>query len=191
MVYPLIESLAHPMVARESHMFNQVSSRRSYSQLLDLATLKTKRSGSSFFRFRAQGNTVRSVQRLNLPTGKDAVWVKQRYLTWLPRFLAPLILVDVEGSRITFALLTKKLKMLELYRDEERSDRDRQLLYIVDGRLVAQKQGCLEFRVVLNRRFVLASIHEFRPALPWYLYVLTQAKLHLWVMSAFGRDLKS
>jgi hypothetical protein len=49
--------------------------------------------------------------------------------------------------------------------------------------------GWLEFRQVAHRRYTLAAIHGFVPALPWLLYILTQAPLHAWVMHAFGRHL--
>ena len=49
--------------------------------------------------------------------------------------------------------------------------------------------GQLEFRSVLGGRHVLAALHHYRPRLPWRLYRLTQARVHLWVMRAFGRHL--
>jgi nucleoside-diphosphate-sugar epimerase len=36
---------------------------------------------------------------------------------------------------------------------------------------------------------LLAGIHDFRPALPWQVYQLTQARVHLAVMRGFGRHL--
>ena len=36
---------------------------------------------------------------------------------------------------------------------------------------------------------LIAAIHDYKPKLPWYFYVLTQARVHLWVMKAFGRHL--
>ena len=71
---------------------------------------------------------------------------------------------------------------------EDRSNDDRQLLYISKGLLVSEKnRGRLEFRVVLNRKYIIAAIHDFTPALPWYVYKYTQAKLHLWVMKSFSK----
>jgi uncharacterized protein YbjT (DUF2867 family) len=192
LVYPLIESLAHPMVARPNSIFDQDKVGRSYSDLLEKASLKTKKSGATFFRFSAHGKTVRSVQRLPLATGQDALWIKKKYFSWLPRFFKPLIDVEVEGTKARFFMFGKRFKLLELDLDEVRSDPDRQVLYITDGLLVSvANKGRLEFRVVLDRKFILASIHDYRPALPWYVYVFTQAKIHLWVMKAFAKHLKS
>jgi hypothetical protein len=36
----------------------------------------------------------------------------------------------------------------------------------------------------------MAAIHEFRPALPWFIYKWSQAIIHLIVMKAFGEHLK-
>lgn len=33
---------------------------------------------------------------------------------------------------------------------------------------------------------VIIALHEYEPTLPWFFYTLTQAKVHLIVMKAFG-----
>ncbi len=191
LVYPLIESLEHPMVARSDHFFSDDPSKKQYADILKKIPLKTV-SGRTLFRFMAQRKTVRSVQRLPLPSDRDASWVAAQYNVWLPKFLFPLIKVIVNGPLVTFCLFTKRLRLLELKFNQERSNNDRQLLYLTGGALVTpQDPGRLEFRVVLNRKFVLAAIHNFKPALPWFIYKFTQAKIHLVVMNAFGRHLQS
>ena len=187
LVYPLIESLEHPMVARNSNLFTNKASSLTYSDLLKNTSFKSK-PGHSFFRFRAQRKTVRSVQRLPLPNGKNAKWVKDQYIEWLPRFLSPLIVVRQQGTTTIFSLFGSQLHLLEMQISEERSTDDRQLLYVTKGLLVSKKnRGRLEFRVVLNRRYIIAAIHDFKPALPWFIYKYSQAKLHLWIMNAFAR----
>ena len=189
LVYPLVESLEHPMVARSTHLFSTEWSKRTYFDLLENASLKTK-SLRPLFQFRAQRKTVRSVQRLPLPIEKDAEWIKDQYIRWLPRFLSPLIKVSMCGEIVKFSLFMKRPVLLELKLNRERSNSDRQLLYIIKGYLVADNnRGRLEFRVVLNRRFVLAAIHDYKPALPWFIYKYSQAVLHLLVMRAFARHL--
>lgn len=189
LVYPLIESLEHPMIARQSHLYTNSASEHSYRDLIKNASFKSK-PGNSFFRFRVQRKTVRSVQRLPLPTGKNAEWVKDQYLKWIPQFLAPIIVVKQQATTTIFSLFGSRLSLLEMRISPERSNPDRQLLYVIKGLLVSkQNRGRLEFRVVLNRRFVIAAIHDFKPALPWYTYKYTQAKLHLLVMNAFAKHL--
>jgi uncharacterized protein YbjT (DUF2867 family) len=189
LVYPLIQSLEHDMVAREDHLFPENTREKTYDDLLENASYES-RPGRPTFRFRAQRKTVRSVQRLPLPAGKDAAWILNQYTAWLPRFLAPIIKVDIKESRVRFSMFTQKPVLLEMNRSDERSNDDRVLLYIDKGLLASKvDRGRLEFRVALDRRCVLAAIHEYRPALPWFLYKYTQAKVHLFVMNAFARHL--
>lgn len=189
LVYPLIESLEHAMVARSANLFSDLGSTRTYRELLKNASLKSK-SGRSFFRFRAQRKTVRSVQRLPLPKEKNAKWISDQYVDWLPRFLEPLIVVKQNGETTVFSLLGSRFSLLEMQLSTERSNEDRQLLYVNKGLLVSNdNKGRLEFRVVLNRRYIIAAIHDFKPALPWYIYKYTQAVLHLYVMNAFCKKL--
>ncbi len=190
LVYPLIESLEHPMIARPSHLYPGTAPHRKYCDLIEMALFKSK-PGRKFFPFRAQRKTVRSVQRLPLPNGKNAKWIKDQYLHWIPQYLSPIIAVRQQGTIIVFSLFHSRIHLLELQLSEDRSTPDRQLLYILKGLLVSgMNQGRLEFRVVLNRRFALAAIHDFKPSLPWYIYKYTQAKLHLLVMNAFARHLE-
>ena len=123
-----------------------------------------------------------------MPDGKNAKWVKEQYLAWLPNFLSPLIKVKEINNSTIFSLFNSYIKLLELQISEDRSNNDRQLLYISKGLLVSEKnRGRLEFRVVLNRKYIIAAIHDFTPALPWYFYKYTQAKFHLWVMKSFSK----
>lgn len=189
LVYPLVDSLQHPMLARETNLFSQEAFHRTYRDILKKISLKTK-SGNSFVRFRARRRTVRSVQRLPLPQGRNAEWVKAQYLDWLPRFFSTLINVQQKAETTHFSILSTRLSLLEMQLSKERSTPDRQLLYVTRGLLVSKEnRGRLEFRVVLNRRYILAAIHDFKPSLPWYIYKYTQAKLHLLVMNAFSRHL--
>lgn len=75
----------------------------------------------------------------------------------------------------------------------ERSTDDRQLFFITGGLLArvegAGERGRLEFREVLSGEAVLAAVHDFRPSLSWWLYTMTQARVHLWVMRSFARHL--
>ena len=188
LVYPLVESLEHAMVPREEHLFGKPAD-GTYFDLLADVSLQVK-PGRKLFRFKASSRMVRSIQRLPLPAGRDAAWVMKEYLAWLPKYLAPLIKVQVDGGRVRFSMFSQKPVLLELRISEERSSDDRVLLYITNGLLAAREDhGRLEFRVTRDRKFALAAIHNFTPSLPWYIYIFTQARLHLFVMNAFARHL--
>jgi len=189
LVYPLVESLEHEMIPRPDHLYSSHWKGLSYDEMIAKLALKNE-SGHTFFSFRPRRKTVRSVQRMPLPKGKNAEWVQKFYAAWLPQKLSPLIHVLVNQERIFFYLGRTRITLLELFLSRERSNEDRQVLYIVGGLLVSKfNTGRIEFRVVLNRQHVLVALHDFRPALPWFIYKYTQALVHLYVMSAFSRAL--
>lgn len=190
LVYPLVLSLRHKMLA---------SPLRSWPYPEDLATtidealsLALNQPAKVAYKgYRPVEKDVRSIQRLILPPGRNAEWVANEYFNWLPTFFSTLIKVQLDGNRCTFYLFSPTLKLLILEKSSERSQADRQLLYIIGGLLSArQERGRLEFREVLDKNYVMAAIHEFRPSLPWFVYRWSQALIHLFVMRAFGEHLK-
>ena len=70
-------------------------------------------------------------------------------------------------------------------------------MFYITGGLLLQKSarveqpvpGRLEFRSIFDGRFLLTAVHDFRPALPWHIYRVSQARVHLLVMNLFGRHL--
>ncbi len=205
LVTPLIESLRHPMVADDLSLqrrfgveglgFDEAVRRalaaeraqKGVTPVQQRSTLRRERR-----RLRVVSN-VRSVQRLPLPQGRDAAWVAQEYLLWLPRFVWPLLKAQIdESGRCRFLLQPFGLVLLVLQLAPERSTSDRQLFRIDGGALLARRhdlEGRLEFREVLGGRALLAAIHDYTPTLPWWLYNLTQAWVHIWVMRGFRRHL--
>ena len=80
--------------------------------------------------------------------------------------------------------------LLELQLIEDRSTPNRQLFYITGGALTKRKDlGWLEFRSILDNEYIITAIHDYVPKLPWGIYKLTQAKLHLYVMKKFEKEL--
>ena len=191
LVSPLVQSLQHDMVASpnalleafpERHDF-RTAARRALRGKDQLPPLPARLSRDD-----DEKNTVRSVQRLPNPDGHTATYVARIYQRWLPIFFKTLIRVRTDGDVSQFMLAGQPLLQLQFIPD--RSDNDRQLFYINGGRLVKRRDyGWLEFRRVLGGRYVISAIHEFVPALPWVLYVGTQARAHTWVMDKFGEYL--
>lgn len=138
-----------------------------------------------------QAREVRSVQRLPLPPNRDALWVAREYARWLPQFMRPFIRVDRDPEEtLRFFIRPLPWPLLVLAFDADVSHPERQLYWIRGGFLATPgKYARLEFREVLNRKAVMAAIHQFKPRLPWLLYVFTQAVIHGIVMYGYGRYL--
>lgn len=189
LVYPLLESLKHPMAVTPSRMLPTEHQYKTYPQALD-QVLSEKKDSVGYSPAIYKRNYVRSVQRLTLPEGKDAIWVAQEYMRWLPDFLSPFLKVTVNGDVVRFNLLSNKINLLELTLSDDRSFPGRTLFYITSGLLaIAHPKGRLEFRETLDKKYIITAIHDFVPALPWFVYKFTQAIIHLWVMVSFGSHL--
>lgn len=190
LVYPLVLSLKHEMLPDPRFSWpypEDVKTRLDESLSKALGSPKISKTKKRPHLDR----DVRSIQRLVLPSGKNAEWVANEYFNWLPFFFSTLVSVKFSDHSCTFYLFHPSLKILILEKSLERSTPDRQLLYVVGGILSGiMDRGRLEFREVLNHQYVMAALHEFRPALPWFIYRWTQAIVHIIVMKAFGEHLK-
>ncbi len=134
-------------------------------------------------------SVVRSIQRFILPVGQDAAWVAGNYFRWLPRLLWPFVACrfDAQGSCGVYVRFPR-VHLLTLTFRPERSTSGRQIYAVTSGLLLrngAQQKGRFEFRDVLNGRFTIAGIHDYPPAIPWYVYIWTQAVIHLSVMRLY------
>ena len=196
LVAPLVQSLRHEMVARDRALQDLagvpgVPFREALRGAIDRGRAAPPR------RARAHAPSprrVRSVQRLELPAGRDALWAAHEYFRWLPRAFRPFLVVDVtpdaEHARISIPVLG--ISLLELTLSRERSTPDRPLLYITGGALSGDDgRGRLELRQLPGSRTLLAAVHDFIPRLPWFVYRYTQALAHLYVMARFDRHLRA
>lgn len=198
LVGPLVESLKHDMVAHDNPLQERLQTEAiNFRQAL---TLSLNQRGDNLApnprqnirrqddQDLKQAKHVRSVQRMTLPPGKDARWVAQEYMRWLPRFVWPLLHCQVEGQVVQFRVKALGLKLLELTLAPDWSGSDRQVFFITGGLLADSKhnkRGRFEFREALGGSILIAAIHDYKPSLPWYVYIWTQAVVHLWVMNAF------
>lgn len=137
------------------------------------------------------GNTVHSIQRLPNPIKLNQKQVSDMYVSWLPTHLKYFINVKQQGEQVHFFALNLPIPLLKLQLIPEKENIERVKFHIVGGVLSATKNtGWLEFRRVAGGEYMLSSVHEFIPALPWYIYKFTQAPLHAHVMKSFGDYLK-
>ncbi len=139
-----------------------------------------------------KARTVRSIQRYERPSDRDARWLARSYFEWLPRFAWPLIACRAapDGS-VCIELRLPRLKLLELEFQPERSGPGRALFFITGGLLAARRgtRARMEFRDVLGGRYTIVAIHDYEPFLPWSFYQATQAAAHGVVMRAYRRHL--
>jgi uncharacterized protein YbjT (DUF2867 family) len=199
LVGPLVESLRHEMIARDLRLaasagLTPTPTRTALIRALAESPKKPDTAaplGSPRVPRTPKPSLVRSVQRMQLPAGKDAAWAADEYARWLPQALSWLIRAEVRADRsFEFFLLGVSRPMLVLTAAPDRSTADRQLFFVTDGWLVSKtSRGRFELRQVLDERTLLTAIHDFAPSLPWWLYRQTQARFHGLVMALFRRHL--
>ncbi|MGI8313715.1 NAD(P)H-binding protein [Halobacillus mangrovi] len=196
MVYPLVESLIHPMTVQKEHTHpvwshGSTSFEEAATDALEKSGTRSKKQRLTLSPVR---HDVRSVQRVPIPNGRDADWVAQYYVKWLERVLNPWVKTRVDENlscQIGFAF--NKTPLLELTYSEDRSTSDRALYYITGGWLADNQKnirGRLEFRKIPHRAEAIVAIHDYMPSLPWFFYKYTQAKVHLLVMTLFRNHLQ-
>ncbi|MCG6896708.1 MAG: NAD(P)H-binding protein [Thiocapsa sp.] len=136
-----------------------------------------------------QAKLVRSVQRIILPPGQDAAWVSGNYFRWLGTCCWPLVQVRIDNSgRCEVCARFPRLRLLSLQRLAEASTPQREVYGIAGGLLSrddGQGRARFEFQTLLGDRYTMAAIHDYAPALPWYVYLWTQAVAHLMVMRRY------
>lgn len=196
LVEPLIESLSHPMVARDRRLQEAAA----IPGIGIDAALRQAVGGDApptpprAFRAAPPARSlsmVRSIQRLPLAGTRDMREVAAAYVRWLDRRFRPLVraVADAAGGWRAHLGTPAGPVLLDLVPDAEMWAADRAVFTIRGGLLADHRaQGRFEFRRVLGGEAVLCAVHGFAPRLPWPLYVLTQAPIHVRVMHAFGRD---
>jgi hypothetical protein len=136
-------------------------------------------------------SNVRSIQRVVLPRDRNATWVAETYFQWLPRFSRLLLVCEVDAiGTCRYYNRFPRLHLLTLSLQQELSSPDRRMYFITEGLLAKGHDDLiprLEFRDVLNGRYTIVALHDFMPVLPWGLYFVTQALVHLIVMRNFQK----
>lgn len=136
-------------------------------------------------------SNVRSIQRVTLPRGRNATWVGDTYFQWLPRFTRRFLICEIDtNGDCRYYNRFPRLHLLTLSFQQELSSHDRRM-YFITGGLLAKGHSALtprlEFRDVLNGRYTIVSLHDYMPVLPWGLFLVTQAVMHLIVMFNFQK----
>jgi len=124
---------------------------------------------------------VCSVQRLQLPSGWDALRLARQHFEWLPN-AAPLTRVTRINGVVTISIAGSKALVLSLV--EGRSDASCAYYEIAGGSLSSRAVGRFEFRTLLDGTFIAALI-GYEPSLPFFVYRFTQALVHERTMRKF------
>ena len=196
LIAPLIESLRHEMLGDPSKILVIPDSTPSSPEEALAAAL----SGSPSRRKEPRAfllppderrlKTVRSVQRMENPANLGVYEIAELYMSWLPRALKSLLLVERENEILSFHLRGSSHVLLRLEYSAARSSSTRALFYLRGGSLnKAGSNGRLEFRAIPGTSFILTAVLDFEPRLPWFIYRFTQAYIHLWVMKRFRKHL--
>ncbi|TFD99665.1 NAD(P)H-binding protein [Jeotgalibacillus sp. R-1-5s-1] len=195
MVYPLVESLEHPMVAKNK--VEGISDGKIPFKEAAKTALEEQENDSNmpaYLKPNPTGKDVRSVQRVMLPKGKNALWAGEEYLKWLATLAKPLLWTDIDNQkRGRIHLISKNNPLLELTFSPDESDEFRSLYRITGGAFASIKEnsrGRIEFRQIPDTQECIIAIHEYEPALPWFIYRYTQANVHLLVMYLFKKYLE-
>lgn len=193
LVAPLVQSLLVPTVANDRRLQDLA---RLEPTPFEQAVRESLAAETAHGRFPAPGPTktrdVRSVQRLPLPEGRDAAWVADEYLRWLPAHLRPFLRVETDGSVVRFVAEPIDRELLRFDRVPRSNEIDRALFTLTGGmlwRAGSPSKARFEFRAYPEQRTALVALHDFTPRLPWWLYVPTQALAHEVLMKAFARHL--
>jgi uncharacterized protein YbjT (DUF2867 family) len=190
LVSPLIDSLLcdlpSPKVPDE---ITECIKFRTYSAMLNNISKERRTKSKNKPKFKL--NNVRSIQRLSNISRLNQDEVSNEYISWLPRHMRFLVKATGVGDDLRFFMIGFKEPLLILKKIQEEAILDRVKFHIIGGLLTnSQSKGWLEFRIVANGHYTLASINDFIPSLPWYVYKFTQAPIHAAVMKAFGRHLE-
>ncbi len=195
LVKPLIQSLNNETTARDNRLAGlaQIEMKPFETSLKELnAKYQEVRKvvPRAFQKSSGEKMNVTSIQRLPLRNNHTAEWVGKFYFRWLRNFLPVFRVQTSLGNMVQIYLTPFQYPLLTFEYDSLTSTRDHVCYRITGGSLTtAPHEGYLDFVKIPNEDSVLAVIHDFIPRMPWRLYKLTQARVHLLVMNAFSRSL--
>ncbi len=182
-VSPLVESLKHKMIPEINSSINKLIKTDIVESIRNAISNKIPVLPNFDF-IQKEKNNVRSVQRIYNPSLKSVLWIANEYPIWIKKKFIGIIKARFDGEYLKFSIFS--INLLELKLIEDRSNLERQLYYITGGFLVKRRDyGWLEFRSILDGKYIIVAIHEYVPKLPWILYKYFQALAHIYVMKSF------
>ncbi|MEE2682175.1 MAG: NAD(P)H-binding protein [Planctomycetota bacterium] len=208
LVFPLVSSLSSPTVASPNRLLETLApGMQGFDQALEDAIGEGGCEEDPRREMRRQDRTiinrkslVRSIQRMSAPVDWTPSRIVSGYWEWLGWWGGPLLKVRTKPTPDQQAVesvdidLMSCIRMLSLRRDPARCSAGSEVLAITGGLLLrrnATTSGRFEFRRIAgDPKTILVVLQDYAPSLPWYLYEMTQAVIHLVVMRAFRGWLK-
>ncbi|MEX0330429.1 MAG: NAD-dependent epimerase/dehydratase family protein [Puniceicoccaceae bacterium] len=203
LVGPLLESLRHSLEAKsnpllEAIMADAIPFDQSVRDSIDAAGRPLPNPRQTILKedseklFRAK--RVRSIQRMPLPDHWSAPKLSDTYASWISRFTLSFVQEDRNGDGILrFRLFGSRVVLLEFTPTPYSANcRYRRAYYITGGALskTVDPPGRFELRIFPELGCLVTAIHGYNPRIPWWLYSVSQAYVHLAVMKAFSRFLR-
>ncbi|MGZ9849816.1 NAD(P)H-binding protein [Macrococcus psychrotolerans] len=199
LVYPLIDSLVHDMTPSKKNYVEGISNAPTplkesiETALKDSDDEKKGKKKAPSIAKQLQKNDVKSVQRITIPSSWTIEQTANYYVNWLSRIGYSFINTSIENEVLNISLPIFKDPILILEKSQKKSSEDRVLFYIKGGKFAKVNESSrarLEFRRILDTNECIIAIHEYEPSLPWFVYTITQARVHLLVMKLFGLETK-
>ncbi|SDN31818.1 hypothetical protein [Alkalicoccus daliensis] len=135
------------------------------------------------------GRHVTSVQAWHEKSVSPAEDIARSYFRFLPRWTKKVIRVSYNNDKVKLILL--RVPLIELAKDTSARMPAAVSSWIVSGGLLVKKSNHSKGRLWFVRSSVkpgltYAAITHFKPAVPWLLYVYSQALIHKLVMNHFA-----
>jgi nucleoside-diphosphate-sugar epimerase len=202
LVGPLLESLRHNLEAAPNPLLEKISAgaipfEQSVKDSIDEEGRPLPNPRQTILKEDSQliirAKRVRSIQRMPLPDSWSAPKLSDIYASWINRFTLSIVREDKSGDGILqFRLLGSKVVLLEFTPTPFSLDCRYRRAYYITGGILAKKvdpPGRFELRIFPDLGCLVTAIHGYNPKIPWWLYSVTQAYVHLAVMRAFSRFL--
>ncbi|MEX0323811.1 MAG: NAD-dependent epimerase/dehydratase family protein [Puniceicoccaceae bacterium] len=202
LVNPLVDSLRHNLSAKPNPLLDRImdgsiSFEESVKNSIDSSGQALphpmRRFRLSEKRKTHREKRVRSIQRLPLPDQWPAHVLTKLYANWIRRITLGLVReVHTSDGKLDLCLISPGRALIEMNLTPFSSDcQYRRAYYITGGMLVknVEPPGRFEVRIFPKMGILVTALHGYKPRLPWWLYSISQALIHVIVMHAFGRFL--
>ncbi|MDQ0255831.1 hypothetical protein J2S74_003213 [Evansella vedderi] len=135
--------------------------------------------------------SVTSIQKIPISKDYSAEKWASIYFRWLHTFTKKVITIKDYGSVFPFRVVGAPPPLLVLKKNDSIKEKDICEFVIQGGFLNKESSsekplGRFWFVVSPDKKFLYTALIHFKPALPWFVYLLSQGWIHGLVMKRFG-----